>query len=159
LYRFLETWPPIYRGQERPGRDRLRLSQVQNHAYSRLYLGIILGRAGLGRAERKPDSIFCCLGLAQPDYRVAFSCPGLARRAKNSSGHRAGPSVNSCFSRPKPGLVLLSGQKILPRSSPIACFGLTGWAIFGLGRAGSSGQAAHAQIYSRYTPCLTALYL
>jgi hypothetical protein len=26
--RILETWPPIYRGQERPARDRLRLSQL-----------------------------------------------------------------------------------------------------------------------------------
>jgi hypothetical protein len=32
--RILETWPPIYRGQERPARDWLRLSQVQYHAYS-----------------------------------------------------------------------------------------------------------------------------
>jgi hypothetical protein len=32
--RFLETWPPIYRGQERPVRDRLRLSQVDHHVYS-----------------------------------------------------------------------------------------------------------------------------
>jgi hypothetical protein len=31
---FLETWPPIYRGQERPARDRLRLSQVHHHVYS-----------------------------------------------------------------------------------------------------------------------------
>jgi hypothetical protein len=33
--RFLETLPPIYRGQERPARDRLRLSQVHHHVYSR----------------------------------------------------------------------------------------------------------------------------
>jgi hypothetical protein len=33
--RFLETWPPIYRGQERPVRDRLRVSQVDHHVYSR----------------------------------------------------------------------------------------------------------------------------
>jgi hypothetical protein len=33
--RFLETWPPIYRGQERPIRDRLRVSQVDHHVYSR----------------------------------------------------------------------------------------------------------------------------
>jgi hypothetical protein len=26
--RILETWPPIYRGQERPDRERLRLSQL-----------------------------------------------------------------------------------------------------------------------------------
>jgi hypothetical protein len=33
--RFLETWPPIYRGQERTVRDRLKVSQVDHHAYSR----------------------------------------------------------------------------------------------------------------------------
>jgi hypothetical protein len=33
--RFLETWPPIYRGQERPVRDRLKESQVDHHVYSR----------------------------------------------------------------------------------------------------------------------------
>jgi hypothetical protein len=32
---FLETWPPIYRGQERTVRDRLRVSQVDHHVYSR----------------------------------------------------------------------------------------------------------------------------
>jgi hypothetical protein len=32
--RFLETWPPINRGQERPVRDRLRVSQVDHHVYS-----------------------------------------------------------------------------------------------------------------------------
>jgi hypothetical protein len=32
--RFLETWSPIYRGQERPVRDRLRISQVDHHVYS-----------------------------------------------------------------------------------------------------------------------------
>jgi hypothetical protein len=32
--RFLETWPPIYGGQERPVRDRLRVSQVDHHIYS-----------------------------------------------------------------------------------------------------------------------------
>jgi hypothetical protein len=31
---YLETWPPIYRGQERPVRDRLRVSQVDHHVYS-----------------------------------------------------------------------------------------------------------------------------
>jgi hypothetical protein len=31
--RFLKTRPPIYRGQERPARDRLRLSQVHRHVY------------------------------------------------------------------------------------------------------------------------------
>jgi hypothetical protein len=30
---FLETWPPIYRGQERTVRDRSKASQVQNHVY------------------------------------------------------------------------------------------------------------------------------
>jgi hypothetical protein len=34
-FRFLETWPPIYRGQGRPVRDRLRVSQVDHHVYSR----------------------------------------------------------------------------------------------------------------------------
>jgi hypothetical protein len=33
--RFLETRPPIYRGQERLVRDRLRVSQVDHHVYSR----------------------------------------------------------------------------------------------------------------------------
>jgi hypothetical protein len=32
--RFLETWPRIYRGQERPVRDRLRVSQVDHHICS-----------------------------------------------------------------------------------------------------------------------------
>jgi hypothetical protein len=31
--RFLETWPPIYRGQERPARDRLRLSQLSTRLF------------------------------------------------------------------------------------------------------------------------------
>jgi hypothetical protein len=31
--RLVETWPPIYRGQERPVRDRLRVSQVDHHVY------------------------------------------------------------------------------------------------------------------------------
>jgi hypothetical protein len=31
----LETWPPIYRGQERPAGDKLRLSEVRHHVYSR----------------------------------------------------------------------------------------------------------------------------
>jgi hypothetical protein len=30
---FLETWPPIYRGQERTARDRLKASQVHHHVY------------------------------------------------------------------------------------------------------------------------------
>jgi hypothetical protein len=32
--RILETWPPIYRGQERPTRDRLRLSQLIARLFS-----------------------------------------------------------------------------------------------------------------------------
>jgi hypothetical protein len=31
----LETWPPIYRGQERTVRDRLRASQVYSYVYFR----------------------------------------------------------------------------------------------------------------------------
>jgi hypothetical protein len=31
----LETWPPIYRGQERTVRDRLKASQVNTHVYFR----------------------------------------------------------------------------------------------------------------------------
>jgi hypothetical protein len=30
----LETWPPIYRGQERPARDKLRLSQLSTSLFS-----------------------------------------------------------------------------------------------------------------------------
>jgi hypothetical protein len=30
---FLETWPPIYKGQERTVRDRLKASQVHHHVY------------------------------------------------------------------------------------------------------------------------------
>jgi hypothetical protein len=33
--RFLETWPPIYRGQKRLVRDRLKVSKVDHHVYSR----------------------------------------------------------------------------------------------------------------------------
>jgi hypothetical protein len=33
--RFLETWPPIYRGRERTVKDILRVSQVNLHVYSR----------------------------------------------------------------------------------------------------------------------------
>jgi hypothetical protein len=29
----LETWPPIYRGQERMVRDRLKASQVDTYVY------------------------------------------------------------------------------------------------------------------------------
>jgi hypothetical protein len=29
----LETWPPIYRGQERTVRDRLKTSQVYSYVY------------------------------------------------------------------------------------------------------------------------------
>jgi hypothetical protein len=32
---FLETWPPIYRGQERTVRDRLKASQVDHHVHFR----------------------------------------------------------------------------------------------------------------------------
>jgi hypothetical protein len=32
---FLETWPPIYRGQERTVRDRLKASQVYSYVYFR----------------------------------------------------------------------------------------------------------------------------
>jgi hypothetical protein len=32
---FLETWPPIYRGQERTVRDRLKASQVHHRVYFR----------------------------------------------------------------------------------------------------------------------------
>jgi hypothetical protein len=35
LDQIFETWPPIYRGQERTVRDRLRGSQVDHHVYSR----------------------------------------------------------------------------------------------------------------------------
>jgi hypothetical protein len=97
-----------------------------------------LFRAGLGRDMKKPDSVFCGPGPAQPDCRVAFSYPGPARRAKKSSGHRVGPSLNLFF-LPRPGPLLLLGQKILPRPGPTACFGPTGRAIFGLGRAGPVG--------------------
>jgi hypothetical protein len=31
----LETWPPIYRGQERMVRDRLKASQVYSYVYFR----------------------------------------------------------------------------------------------------------------------------
>jgi hypothetical protein len=48
--------------------------------YLYIYLGIILGRVGSGRVERKPDSIFCCPGLARPGCRAAFSCPSPAHR-------------------------------------------------------------------------------
>jgi hypothetical protein len=33
-----ETWPPIYRGQERTARDRLKASQVYTHVYFRYTL-------------------------------------------------------------------------------------------------------------------------
>jgi hypothetical protein len=32
---FLETWPPIYRGQERTVRDKLKASQIHHHVYYR----------------------------------------------------------------------------------------------------------------------------
>jgi hypothetical protein len=32
--RILETWPPIYRGQERPAKDRLRLNQLSTSLFS-----------------------------------------------------------------------------------------------------------------------------
>jgi hypothetical protein len=32
--RICETWPPIYRGQERPARDRLRLSELFTSLFS-----------------------------------------------------------------------------------------------------------------------------
>jgi hypothetical protein len=32
--RFFETWPPIYRGQERPARDKLRLSELFTSLFS-----------------------------------------------------------------------------------------------------------------------------
>jgi hypothetical protein len=35
LLPILETWPPIYRGQERTARDRLKVSQVLHHVYFR----------------------------------------------------------------------------------------------------------------------------
>jgi hypothetical protein len=35
LLPFLETWPPIYRGQERTARDRLKANQVHHHVYFR----------------------------------------------------------------------------------------------------------------------------
>jgi hypothetical protein len=35
---FLETWPPIYRGQERTLRDGLKASQVHHHVYFRYTL-------------------------------------------------------------------------------------------------------------------------
>jgi hypothetical protein len=113
-----------------------------------LYLGMLSGRAGPGRASKKPDSKICYPGPTRPGCRASFFCPSPARRAKIVSGRRAGPSLISRFSLPKPGPLLLSGLKFLPRPGPIACFGPTGRAIFGPGR---SGRASHAQVYFGYT--------
>jgi hypothetical protein len=104
-----------------------------------LYLGMLLGRAGSGRANKKPDSKICYPGPARPGCRASFFCPSPAHRAKIVSGRRAGPSLISRFSLPKPGPLLLSGLKFLPRPGPIACFGPMGRAIFGPGRAGPVG--------------------
>jgi hypothetical protein len=90
----------------------------------------------LGRASKKPDSRNCYPGPARPDCRASFFCPSPARRAKILSGHQAGPSLILCFFLPKPGPLLLLGRKFLPRPGPTACFGPTGWAIFGPGQAG-----------------------
>jgi hypothetical protein len=30
---YLETWPPIYRGQERTEKDRLKVNQVYTYVY------------------------------------------------------------------------------------------------------------------------------
>jgi hypothetical protein len=41
--RFFETWPPIYRGQERPARDRLRLSQLSTSLFSTCIMFRLVG--------------------------------------------------------------------------------------------------------------------
>jgi hypothetical protein len=93
--------------------------------------------AGPGQEKARLNFLLPRPSPARPGCRAVFSYPGPAHRAKISSGRRAGPSVNSYFSQPKPSPVLLSGHKILPRPSPRTCFGPTGRAIFGLGhRAG-----------------------
>jgi hypothetical protein len=76
---------------------------------------------------------------AWPGCRASFFGPSPAHRAKIVSGRRAGPSLISRFSLPKPGPLLLSGLKSLPRPGPIACFGPTDRAIFRPGRAGPVG--------------------
>jgi hypothetical protein len=43
-----------------------------------------------GRAKKKPNSIFYGPGPARPDYRAAFSSPGLAHWAKNYQAIRPG---------------------------------------------------------------------
>jgi hypothetical protein len=86
------------------------------------------GRVGLAKSPTPKSAT-----QARPGCRASFFCLSQARRAKIVSGRRAGPSLISRFPLPKPGLLLLSGLKFLPRPGPIACFGPTGRAIFGPG--------------------------
>jgi hypothetical protein len=128
-----------------PGSLHQHGHQVMDPRYLDLYLGISRAGPGSGRAKGKPDTGICYPGPARPGCRASFFCPSPARRAKivsgrvGLSGRRAGPSLISRFSLPKPGPARLSGLIFLPKPGPIACFGPTGRAIFGPGRAGPVG--------------------
>jgi hypothetical protein len=79
------------------------------------------------------------VGPGQEKARLKFLQlrPGmLGQKFVRLSGRQAKPSVNHCFFQPRPGPLLLSGQKSQPRPGLTACFGLTGRAIFGPSRTG-----------------------
>jgi hypothetical protein len=98
------------------------------------------GRVGPGQQKARLQNLLPRPGLARLSGLIFLPKPGPSgQNSVGPSGCRAGPSLISHFSLPKPGPLLLSGLKFLPRPGPIACFGPTGRAIFGPGRAGPVG--------------------
>jgi hypothetical protein len=99
-----------------------------------LYLGMLSGWARSGRASKKPNSKNCYLGPARLSGLIFLPKPDPS--GQNIVGPSGRAFTNFTFFLPKPGPLLLSGHKFMPRPSPTACFGPTGWTIFGPGRAG-----------------------
>jgi hypothetical protein len=89
--RFLETWPPIYRGQERPVRNRLSVSQVDHHVYSRYtpYLTDLYLRVHPMSYSSDPKSFILDICRVNPHHILwhfyAFSGTNLLTRCHSAS--------------------------------------------------------------------------
>jgi hypothetical protein len=91
--RFLETWPPIYRGQERPVMNRLSVSQVDHHVYSRYtpYLIDLYLRVHSTPYSPNPKSFILDICRVNPHHTLwhfyAFSGTNLLTRCHSASSY------------------------------------------------------------------------
>jgi hypothetical protein len=141
--RILETWPPIYRGQERPARDRLRLSQLNTTLilHTRIIMACLTDlylRVHLTPSSPDPKSFIqdiCRVNPRQLDYDVSLHkvawlvvvIPTSPRSLKTEFGCSSyGCFGLSCF-------CLFQGQRIRPPrggdSDPKCFFAIFIWSF------------------------------